>query len=1183
MKSSNLYSRMLWRTMIMLVVIGLSRGAWAASARLSAGAAHTVLTRSDGTLWTTGTNTAGQLGDGSAAAGRSVLGQAGLPANAGNWVATAAGTDHTVALKADGSLWAWGGNQFGQLGDGTTVAKGTPVRVGTASDWTAVSAGGGSSFAVKADGTLWGWGQNNLGQLGNGDPAATPVDQHAPQQVQNLGGSPYVAVAAGGGHVLALQADGTLWSWGGSRYGQLGQGTADLAAHAVPGQVGIDNDWTALVAGGGHSLALKVDGTLWAWGENGAGQLGIGSADAAPHATPQQVATDRDWLTLAAGGFHSLAVKRNGTIWGWGSNQSGQLGNGTLVDQQLPSLIADLDGLADIVAVAAGAQHSLALSGTGEVYGWGANGAGQLGDGTAVGSLTPVLLANDVISWVSTEPGLDFTVARRSDGSLWSWGGNAGGQLGDGTITPRSTPVMIDAPRSWAAQSAGSAHTVAIRADGTLWSWGDNSASQLGDGTTISNLLPTPISVTQPSSATNDWRAVSAGDLHTLALKTDGTLWAWGDNTSGQLGDGTTAQRTVPKQVVIGQPGIPDNHWIAIAAGGTHSLALQADGTLWAWGDNGFGQLGDPAFGLSSSIPHQVVNVANPPTPGFNSSWAAITAGLSHSLALQADGTLWGWGDNFSGQLGNGDATLPNPADAAVPVQVQNPGLTPYVAVSTGDSSTVARQADGTLWSWGLNMNGQLGNGTADPTPLPHPVPVREAGAAHDWVGNGSGGSSAVALKGEGTLWSWGNNVSGQLGDGTTVDRSSPAPLLEARLLAPTAVDFGTVAIGTTAAQTITIGNGGTAPLSISSLAIGGTDAGFYSVAGGSCGAAPIAVAPAGSCTVQLAFAAAAPSGVTSATLSISSNAPTAPSLLLPLAGTSAAAFTITTAVTPAGSGTITPPGVVPALPGSSQAITIAPVVGYHLVDVTINGVSQGPLTSLTTPAATSNATVTAVMAVNSYAVTLTPGANGAITGPVTVLHGATPTYAITPQAGYHVTGVTVDGVSQGAVSALTLPTVTGNRTITATFAINLYTVSATSDSRGTITPAGNVPVPHGTGMTFTFTPNPGYHVVNVLVDGAPQGAMPSYTFINVVADNHTVRALFIPDGDMNNDGRVDVSDAVQALKMAVGLVSPAAADLLHGDVAPVDADGIPTPDNALSLADALLILKKAVGLTTGW
>ena len=1250
------YNNLLLPAFLVLLITVLAPAAWAVSPQIRSGVDHTVQLRSDGTIWATGSNWSGQLGDGSTLR-RTAPVQVGLLYNTTNWVAIAAGDDHTLALKANGSLWAWGANQAGQLGDGSTTNRMQPVRIGSGNDWTAVAAGGSSSFALKADGTLYAWGDNSNGRLGEG----TVISKKTPMAITAVNN--LKAVSAGEFHTLALKADGSLWAWGENTKGQIGDGS--IIARNLPVRIGTASDWTSVAAGGSSSFAIKVDGTLWTWGLNDYGQLGIGATDLTAHNTPVKVAADRDWVTISAGNLHTLAVKRNGSLWAWGDNTSGQLGDGTKTNRYSPSKVTTPPAIADIVAVAAGAFHSVALKANGELYAWGDNGSGQLGNGSDLGSSSALLVGTDEISWVASEPGGEFTVARRSNGTLWSWGDNAKGQLGDNTLSSHSAPAVVGAATNWVTQSAGWDHTVALRADGTLWAWGSNTKGQLGNNTNANLKTPTQITTAK------DWTTISAGDFHTLALKQDGTLWAWGENTKGQLGNGTNNNLKTPTQINTGNPGNFDKRWVAIAAGGSHSLALHADGTLWGWGNNGSGQLGNSNPPSTDDYkPHQISKLSGLPAPGWNSNWVAIAAGLNHSLALQADGTLWAWGNNFSGQLGNGDSTLPHPLAKDLPVKVLNPSGIPYVSIAAGDSFSAARRADGTLWSWGNNTSGQLGTGPhptdLDPLhPQPHPTPVQELSHAIDWVVAGSGGGHTVAPKASGSLWTWGKNKKGELGDNSVNTRNIPAPLMEGQIDVASTVAFNAVPIGNVPVQTISISNTGTGPLTVNSLVLGGADSARFSAITETCGPLPFTVKIAGSCTIIAAFNPALPAGAPagtnkatlSATLTINSSDPLSQIITVALSGTAVVPFRVVTSVLPATSGTIIPNGTngtLLVLPGSGQVFSITPNTGFHVTDVMVNGASKGAVTSVTLSPATADATIKASFAVNNYTVTTTAGANGAITGPTAVthgdrpaytitpnpgyhvvdvkvdgksigaftavslpsilgnteiaatfainnytitttvtngtitgpatgIHGDSPTYTILPNSGYHVVDVMVDGVSKGAVTSLTLPAISANKTITALIAVNIYTITTSADSRGIMAPSGNVTAIHGANQTFTFTPIAGYNVVNVLVDGVSKGPLRSYAFTNVTSDNHTVKVIFIPDGDLNNDGQADITDAIKALKISVGLMTPAFADLLHGDAAPLDAEGIPVPDSKITVADALQILRKVVGLTSGW
>ncbi len=340
-------------------------------------------------------------------------------------------------------------------------------------------------------------------------------------------------LAVGVYHSLALKTDNSLWAWGYGGFCALGDGTC--ASHPTPVQVltGV----AAVEAGGYHSLALKTDGSLWTWGYNYAGQLGDGTAQTRP--TPIQVLTEV--ATIAAGDLHSLALKTDGSLWTWGYNEQGQLGDGTTYWSLRP-----LQVLTGVQAVAAGPSHSLAIKADGSLWAWGANWSGQLGDGTTTHQLAPIQVMTGV---ATVAAGYNHTLALKTDGSLWAWGYNGVGQLGDGTTISQSTPVQV--LTGVAAVAAGGEHTLAIKTDGSLWAWGWNGYGQLGDGTTSNQ--PTPVRVMTGVAA------VSAGYYHTLARKTDGSLWAWGWNIYGQLGDGTTTDSLRPVQVAGFQgPNAPD-------------------------------------------------------------------------------------------------------------------------------------------------------------------------------------------------------------------------------------------------------------------------------------------------------------------------------------------------------------------------------------------------------------------------------------------------------------------------------------------------------------------------------------------------------------------------------------------------------------------------------------------------
>jgi alpha-tubulin suppressor-like RCC1 family protein len=708
--------------MVPAAVMGLGTGSGVIA--IAAGSNHSLVLKSDGTVLAWGSNASGQLGDGTTVSKSSPVQVNGLGSGSGV-IAIAAGVDHSLALKADGTVLAWGGNSSGQLGDGTTTQRNSAVQVsglGPSSSVIAIAIGLGSHcLALKADGTVLAWGSNSSGQLGDG----TTTLRLSPVPVSGLGsGSGVVAITAGGNHSLARKSNGTVMGWGANSNGQLGDGST--ARRLTPVQVstfGAGSGIVAVAADSSYSMALRSDGTVWAWGANSTGQLGDGTAT--QRTTPIQVsdASGVGFLTnasaIAVGGAFSFSIQTDGGVFAWGFNSVGQLGDGTFTTRTRPVQITGLAGGSGVVRIAGGDSHSMALKSDGRVLTWGANNMGQLGRGAFDLPLSiPAFPDVDVIAAGAAG---SHNLARKSDGSVWSWGLNGSGQLGDGTTTTRTTPVQVTGlgvSSNVSSLSAGSSHSLALKLDGTVLAWGANSNGQLGDGTTISKMNPVQVTGFGPNSGIT---AVAAGASHNLALSSDGSLWAWGSNSSGQLGDGTTVQKTVPVRVTGFGPG---SGVIGIAAGNSHSLAVKSDGTLWAWGANNNGQLGDGSS-ASRAIPVQVVDVSG---VGFLTGITTVGTGSFHTLALKADGSTLAWGSNASGQLGDGSTIQRN-----IPVQVSAPAFTKIVG---GVTHTVAIRSNGDVWAWGSNASGQLGDVTLTDRRTPVQSVVRgttaiAAGSAH--------------------------------------------------------------------------------------------------------------------------------------------------------------------------------------------------------------------------------------------------------------------------------------------------------------------------------------------------------------------------------------------------------------------------------------------------------------------
>lgn len=330
-------------------------------------------------------------------------------------------------------LWSWGNNSPGNLGQGDTVKRSSPTQVGAQVDWSQLSTSEEISFAIKTTGTLWSWGKNNRGQLGQ---------------------------------------DNTTY-------------------RSSPVQVGALTDWAQVSSGGSFCAAIKTNGTLWSWGENYRGPLGLNISYSINRSSPVQVGALTDWAQVSAGRAFCAAVKTNGTLWAWGFNSNGQLGQNDRVNRSSP---------------------------------------------VQVGAL------ND---WARVSAGNDFCVAIKTNGTLWSWGYDQSGALGLNIFpgSARSSPVQVGALTDWSQVSGGGAFCAAIKTNGALWSWGSNSSGQLGQNNV--NDLSSPVQV----GALTDWAQVAVGNAFCRAIKTAGTLWSWGQNTSGQLGQNNTTNLSSPVQV----------------------------------------------------------------------------------------------------------------------------------------------------------------------------------------------------------------------------------------------------------------------------------------------------------------------------------------------------------------------------------------------------------------------------------------------------------------------------------------------------------------------------------------------------------------------------------------------------------------------------------------------------------
>jgi alpha-tubulin suppressor-like RCC1 family protein len=688
----------------------------------------------DTTLRCWGSNAFGQLGN-------NTTEDSSLPvkvANLSGVIAVAVGGQHTCVLLSNGTARCWGSNGAGQLGNNSTANSLVPVTVSNLSGVIAVAVGGQHTCVLLSNGTVRCWGSNGAGQLGNNSTANSLV----PVTVSSL--SSVTTLTAGSSHTCARLSDSTVRCWGSNRFGGLGNN--NIANSPVPVIVSNLSTASAVTAGDFHTCARTGDGGVRCWGWNVFGQLGTTSPESCRDSegfpmlcslVPLTVSNLGGVTTVDAGGSHTCARLSNGTVRCWGSNGSGQLGDGSFQDQPTPVVTS----IQDVSYLSSGGAQSCAVVGAGLVMCWGFT--------PRPATLTPVLVAN--VTGVATGPlnlttGEEHTCRRTSGSIVQCWGRNEFGQLGNGSTNDSSVPVTVSNLSNVTVVTGGGSHTCA-RVGGqfgpnTVSCWGRGDLSQLGNNSTSHSSVP--VTVSNLSNVT----ALMAGGAHTCAV-VDTLVRCWGWNDFGQLGNNSKISSAVPV-TATNLSGVT-----TVAVGGQHTCALLNDGSVRCWG--GAGRLGTNNTG-DSSVPVAVSNL---------SGVTALAAGGFHTCALLSDSTVRCWGFNSSGQLGNNTT-----ADSTVPVVASN--LSGVTALAAGGFHTCALLSDSTIRCWGSNFSGELGNSSTNSSSLP--VVVRNIGNTGDLtdvtaVAAGRGHTCATITT---QIACWGSNFAGQLGNGAETGTNIP-------------------------------------------------------------------------------------------------------------------------------------------------------------------------------------------------------------------------------------------------------------------------------------------------------------------------------------------------------------------------------------------------------------------------
>ncbi len=727
------------------------------------------------------------------------------------------------------SLFA--GRVYAQIPIGSidVIPGNSTINVGQTQEFTArgapavisLATGSYHTCALLSDGTVHCWGLGNNGQLGNGTMytnASTPVTV--------IGITTAVAVTAGGdygsSYSCALLLNGTIQCWGSA--GQLGDGTT--ASSSTPVTVSGITNAIAVSAGGDHTCALLLGGTIQCWGRNYAGELGNGTTT--DSLIPVTVSGITTAIAVSAGGAYTCAVLADGSVQCWGSNDYGQIGNAVYNYSTMPIGV----GITNATAVAAGDQHTCALITDSTVQCWGYNNFGELGNSTGYTIQRVPLTARNITTATAITANREHTCAVLTDHTVQCWGYNGYGQLGNGTTTSPYPPANVSGITTATLVEAGDLHTCAVLTDHTVQCWGYNALGELGNGTFSDSLVPVGVSgltgvVSDGAtslltgviwSSSNPAVAVVDATGRTTGLSPGTTIISATSNSGG--GSATLTVVDVPvtttilispqnPTIIVGQTqpftasGPPNA--ITLAAGAYHTCALLSDHTVqcWGWGING--QLGNGSTTINASTPVTVIGITTAVgvsaaasytcallSDGTVQCWGqgysstpvsvtgittaiALSAGGDHTCVLLLGGTIQCWGTNYAGQLGDGTTTT-----SLVPVAVS--GITTAIALSAGYSHTCTVLADGTVQCWGRNDYGQIGNAVNSYSTTPVGVGITNATAI------ASGHQHTCALITGGTIQCWGWNIYGQLGGSSGGYTIQPVPVTVQNITTATAI-----------------------------------------------------------------------------------------------------------------------------------------------------------------------------------------------------------------------------------------------------------------------------------------------------------------------------------------------------------------------------------------------------------
>lgn len=720
-----------------------------------------------------------------------------LNANISNIVA---GEQHACGVDVGGMAYCWGNNAYGQLGNGTNNSSSTPVAVQMPAGVTvkALTAGLAHTCALGSNGTVYCWGNNAIGQLGN-NTIANASTPGAIWQGTVPNGVTLRDVSAGNYHTCATGSDGKAYCWGSNNNGQLGDGsTTDKRTPVTVFQGAVPANTALVKIGTGVSFtcAISEAGKAYCWGFNGSVQLG-NSTSIANSSTP--VAVSQGMIpatvtarTISVGSESACILGFNNKVYCWGNGAQGQLGYGNVTNQWAPVAVVDgnIPSTAVIQEISVGYYHACAVTSNDKAYCWGQNNVGQLGNGGSSNVSTPVAVSQGTTQFRNLAAGFQYTCGVTSDANAMCWGNNGSGRLGNGNTVNSSALVNVSVGTSQLPTTGmrtldiggtyGYDTACGISYEDKMYCWGYNGSGEFGNGNTTATTVPVNAFKAQGDIAT---KSVSIGGLSTCVMTTDNATCI-GYNGYGQLGNGNTYDTGTP--VVIAQGNRPAGvNFLKIKTKAFVTCGIGSNGKVYCWGNNASGQIGNGTT-TNSSTPVAVAQGAMP----VDTIASDIAPQEGNVCAIASDKKVYCWGRNDVGQLGNGGF-----ANSYTPTALSQGAIPAGVTPKAIDSNCMLG-SNAWVYCWGYNAYGMLGNGTGtnSSTPVALSRGAIPASVTITAIAAGGEGGHKCALGSDGKAYCWGYNNNGQLGNGTTTNSSTPVAVSQGAI--PAGVTITKIAVG---------------------------------------------------------------------------------------------------------------------------------------------------------------------------------------------------------------------------------------------------------------------------------------------------------------------------------------------------------------------------------------------------